>query len=284
MPSITSWSRIEPVGAGGDPAAGLAARLADPLWLLARQWQVGEFQAEDGGTPIVARWRGDVAAPTRYHLGPIPPDTQMQAPRFDPDAVPLEVFAERQALEIPASGTPTAEGLRLGVESGQHFLRLLGGQSTTQDYRPAFIRTFAVRPLPDDQAARLDAASLGYLQLVTGRALDGRRLLAALAEHDVPDIGSPLAPGDVAEVRAACAAWRSWLDDLFSRPDPDEQAWQRDRMEYAFSIATRLDPGPVRRVDPDGQPVRRWRSRLVQLRPQRRGQRRHHARPRSARS
>ena len=57
----------------------------------------------------------------------------------------------------------------------------------------------------------------------------------------MPDIGSPIAPGDVAEVRAACAAWLSWVDELFSQPDPDEQAWQRDRMEYAFSIATRLE-------------------------------------------
>ena len=68
MPSITSWSRIEPAPPGNDVAAGLAARTADALWLLARQWQVGEFQAEDGGTPIVARWRGHVVGPTRCLL------------------------------------------------------------------------------------------------------------------------------------------------------------------------------------------------------------------------
>ena len=62
MPSITTWSRIEPAPPGNDVAAGHAARTADPLWLLARQWQVGEFQAEDGGTPIVARWRGHASA------------------------------------------------------------------------------------------------------------------------------------------------------------------------------------------------------------------------------
>ena len=32
---------------------GLQARLYDPLWLLARQWQIGEFQGEDNGSPAV---------------------------------------------------------------------------------------------------------------------------------------------------------------------------------------------------------------------------------------
>ena len=31
----------------------LAARIKDPLWFLARQWQTGEFEAENGGRPAV---------------------------------------------------------------------------------------------------------------------------------------------------------------------------------------------------------------------------------------
>ena len=34
-----------------DPADALAARTHDGLWFLARQWQTGEFEAENGGTP-----------------------------------------------------------------------------------------------------------------------------------------------------------------------------------------------------------------------------------------
>jgi len=32
-------------------ADALAARIKDPLWFLARQWQTGEFEAENGGSP-----------------------------------------------------------------------------------------------------------------------------------------------------------------------------------------------------------------------------------------
>ena len=55
--SITFWTRIEPYTRLDDIEDGLQARLHDPLWLLARQWQTGEFQGEDAGTPVQARVR-----------------------------------------------------------------------------------------------------------------------------------------------------------------------------------------------------------------------------------
>jgi hypothetical protein len=50
MASITYWNRI-----GSRPRADsleepLLARIRDPLWMLPRQWQLGEFRAEDTGT------------------------------------------------------------------------------------------------------------------------------------------------------------------------------------------------------------------------------------------
>ena len=243
MPSVTSWSRIEPAPPGNDVAAGLAARTADALWLLARQWQVGEFQAEDGGTPIVARWRGHAIGPTRCVFGTIPPDTRIEAPHFDAAGVPLEVIVERQPCRLDAPAG--VAGLRLGVDAGRHFLRLLAAQSAAQDYGPAFRAAFAVAPLAAADAVGLDAATLAYHRLVAGRALDGRRLRAALAglrPNALPNVGTPIAAGDAAEVRAACAAWVAWVDELFSQPGAGEQAWQRDRMEYAVTFSTRTSP------------------------------------------
>src|SRR6476659_9967009 len=136
MPSITTWSRIEPRTSGADIDVGYAARVHDPLWLLARQWQVGEFQGEDAGTPIVARWRARVAPMTRFVAGPIPPNTQLDAPRFDPGSVPLETLVERQVV--------AEDGLRRAVEDGLHFLRVLGLQHVSQDPGPGFVTTYPV--------------------------------------------------------------------------------------------------------------------------------------------
>ena len=57
MASITSWTRLEPFARREDVDRGLQATVHDALWLLARQWQNGEFQGEDGGTPVQARIR-----------------------------------------------------------------------------------------------------------------------------------------------------------------------------------------------------------------------------------
>ena len=51
------WDRIEPHSRDPHIESGLAATIADPLWLLARQWQVGEFRGEDAGSPIDMRLR-----------------------------------------------------------------------------------------------------------------------------------------------------------------------------------------------------------------------------------
>ena len=49
---------------------GLQARIHDPLWMLGRQWQFGEFNGADAGSPAAAQVIVDQAAVTRYQPGP----------------------------------------------------------------------------------------------------------------------------------------------------------------------------------------------------------------------
>ncbi len=243
MPSITTWARLEPRTSGGDVETGFAAHLHDPLWLLARQWQVAEFQGEDAGTPVVARWRARVAPVTRYHPGPVLPNTRLNAAPYDP-SVPLETQVERQRLRHPVSSE--LQGLRLAVESGLHLLRLLRLQVISRDHSETLRAAYAVLPLTPEQRSGLDPETTAFADLAAGRALDGRRLRAALGDPANPRIDRSLGidPGDVAEVEAACRAWIAWSDALFSEPGFSEsggvETWQHDRLEYAFSVATRL--------------------------------------------
>ena len=232
MPSITTWSRIEPQTSGDN---GYSARVHDPLWLLGRQWQVGEFQGEDSGTPIVARWRARVSPMTRFVAGPIPINTQLDAPRFDAGSVPLETLVERQVV--------AEDGLRRAVEDGLHFLRLLGLQHVAEDPGPAFVTAYPVPDLTDEQRALLDPEALAYAELVAGRALDGRRLREELGDPAAPHLDPALhiGQGDRAEVVEAYRAWVAWRDTLFSEPGSEQgRSWQPDRMEHAFSLSTRL--------------------------------------------
>ena len=145
MGSITSWVRLEPRCRDDDLNEAVHARIYDPLWMLARQWQAAGFQGEDTGSPVLARWRADSAPITRYYAGAIQKDTNVSAPRYDAKTMPLEALVERQPLR-----RPTNEGsLRLAVESGMHFLRMLDAQPVSRSYRPDFLRRFALLPPTD---------------------------------------------------------------------------------------------------------------------------------------
>src|ERR1041385_5112989 len=102
MPSITSWMRLEPRSRNAEMNTSLQARGYDPLWLLARQWQFGEFQGEDNGSPALARWRGEAAPLNRYYAGAIAPNTVTAAPQFDAARLPLETLVEREHI-LPAN-------------------------------------------------------------------------------------------------------------------------------------------------------------------------------------
>lgn len=243
MASITTYFRLEPDPLRPDVTVGATAPVHDPLWLLARQWQLGEFAAQDGGTPVVARWRGVAAEPTRFVAGPIPPNTQLQAPGFAALAAPLETLIERAGSPLPSSAD-TLAGLRLGVDTGRLFLRLLAAQTVSRDYAPALLRAFAVPGYGDDELADLDAATTGYARLHGGRSLDGRRLRGELAGRPQPRIDETVAPGDVAELRAACADWLRLVADLFDDVDPAAECWQPARFEHTASMAARLGTSP----------------------------------------
>lgn len=238
MGSITSWIRLEPRCRDQDMTESVQARIHDPLWLLARQWQMGEFQGEDTGTPVVARWRGESSPVTRYFAGAIAPNTSVDAQRYDARALPLEALVERQPLR-----TPTDQGsLRLAVESGLDFLRMLDMQPTSRSYRADFLARFALQPPTAEERASLDAETRSYWSLMAQRAPDARRLRAAFRDARGQRIALPadmaITAGDQAEVDAAIDAWLAQHDALFTLPDAaGGDAWNPERMEYAFSIA-----------------------------------------------
>ncbi|MBL8972401.1 MAG: hypothetical protein JNK56_17575, partial [Myxococcales bacterium] len=61
--------RLEAITRTDDVAQGLQARLADPLWLIGRQWQVGELTGEDAASPVLCTGELEHAPATRLRAG-----------------------------------------------------------------------------------------------------------------------------------------------------------------------------------------------------------------------
>jgi hypothetical protein len=247
MASTTTWMRLEPRVRNADMTTGLQARIYDPLWLLARQWQFGEFQGEDNGSPAAARWRGEVSRLNRYYAGALTGVAEGQ--RFNGDSMPLETVVERERVRPNPSDL---EKLRFAAEAGHQFLRMLEQQPTSKSYRDAFKAKYPFAPLRPEERSALDPETLSFLDLVMPRVPDGRKLYAALSTALRPPGATrgalpadvTIAAADVAEVTLASMWWLQWYETLLSEPaDGHNAAWSPERMEYTFSVGTRMASG-----------------------------------------
>lgn len=247
-PSITSWTRLEPRSRDVDMQRTISARIFDPLWMLTRQWQVGEFQGEDTGSPVAARLRAQSAMLSRVYLGELPANTQTQAPSYDSDQVPLEVIVERRRVR-PSTATESKQ-LWLTVDAGLHFLRMLEQQPLSRSYRDAFISRYPL-PLPDDEHLKLfDTETQRFMMRMAGRAVDARLLEAAFKNAGSGgfslDSRLEVVPSDRAEVEKAAANWLARYTGLFSEPASDARdSWIPERMEYVVSVAAQLTNQPL---------------------------------------
>ena len=68
-PAITRWNRLEGRPRTHDFDRALHAEVRDALWMLSRQWQLGEFVGDDAGSPVLARACLDLRTLDRYQPG-----------------------------------------------------------------------------------------------------------------------------------------------------------------------------------------------------------------------
>jgi hypothetical protein len=229
--SITWWNRVEPSPRSESLLPGLSAAVRDPLWMLCRQWQLGEFQGEDAASPafvtVTTRatrldgWRAGDGAMRPYDGGS-----------------PLEALTERE---------PVTPDLRTAVELGQALERRLAAAGLPATVVQAFRDTYPVpTPASLDPARRRDSALTRLLTVCSGRATHG--LDAWQAAHSAaPALPTGLTLPSGADAAAVLAVLGWYVDWVARTVGPvgrtDPPAWRPDRLEYALQVT-----GPA----PDG--------------------------------
>ena len=127
MSSITYWNRLEPRPLATDLAEALAARIADPAWLLARQWQLGEFRGEDAGAPAYVKVEATVGRVRGWGA----PGASAQA------------LAATVPVEAQVTAEPGGDDLAHAVELGQTF-ELFLAQASATDLRSHFLTAYPI--------------------------------------------------------------------------------------------------------------------------------------------
>jgi hypothetical protein len=248
MPSLTAWTQLKLSTDDPSLRTGLQARILDPLWLLGRQWQFGEFRAQDGGSPVQVRLRAEAAPISRYASGLVGNAQTVSGQMVNASVAPLEALVEAESVPLD----DTNADLRQRAEAGLYFLRLLGPLAAR--YRQAYLTHYPLPALSDDQKQRADADTLRRLEVLAGRVPDGGKLYADLSET-VPGDTLPVQPTiDAADVQAVLKAakdWLTWYADLFQQPPTHAASWDGDRLEYQFSLSAPGTRGETVLVAPD---------------------------------
>jgi len=224
-----TWTRIEASAVAAGLTAGLTAAIGDPLWMLARQWQVGEFDAEDAASPVLLRVAVSHAVLGEMRVGPGPPE------RLAADGDPLSARVEGEDV----AGGPA--GVRLAAEWARQLLRHAEAAGADAGLADRLRQGYPLVLPPDDGT---DPAGRAELELLAARGFDARAVAGALRAGDQVD--AALAP--------VAAPWLAELDGYTVTPPPARPpAWVAERMEYRASVAA-PDFAHGLRLDAAGHP------------------------------
>jgi len=225
-PSITAYNRLEARPRSQNFERSLRAEVRDPLWMLTRQWQMGELQGEDAGSAIDARLL------TRHiHVDRISFDHISGRPYTD--EIPMETFVERETLSF--NNNDLARTYSLRVQMGQYFLKLhsntLLANYITQ-YRTAF--SF---DLTREADFRGQPEGLNLYLATRTRAIDGVKVYEAITTNTFANLVT-IDDGDSTEFNTIQTRYKEWFARQYSQPAyPVDQAWHPQTLDYQFSLA-----------------------------------------------
>ncbi|MFL5515520.1 MAG: hypothetical protein ACJ8DJ_05140 [Gemmatimonadales bacterium] len=238
-PAITRWNRLEGRPRAHDFERALRAEVRDALWMICRQWQMGEFQGDDAGSPVLARACIDLVPIDRFRAGTAPAEGLL------PEEL-LEARVERRPLPLRSGDQYLSLDLRLAV--GRRWLKLLDREAAapgglSADYRDAYRNGYQV-PVPDP-TLKEHAAVCAHVETwqqagaAAERAMDGIALLEYLevAGHQAHD-GIGAAAPDEPKLAALAGKLRDWFRSLIVQPgSPQQEAWLPAGLEYQFGCS-----------------------------------------------
>lgn len=240
FPTVMTWNRLEARPRTNSLDRALRAEVRDPLWMLTKQWQMGEFRGSDAGSPVFAKLQMDTTRFTKYR-----PGDQATAQPFE-SGVPLEATVERRNIPLTTGGRPARLDLRMIM--GRQWLAMI---SAIGAYRQAFIQAYPV-PAADPASAQ-DADRCAQPEVwqlfaaAAGRAMDGGALYSYLTAdpvHHAYDGVAGIAPGDQHAIDVQATRFVAWFRRLLLQPPDGDDAWIAPRLEYQFGASAPLSEPP----------------------------------------
>lgn len=246
MPTTVMWNRLEGRPRRPDFSRALQAEARDPLWLITRQWQMGEFLGEDAGSPVSAQaaWKSD--AVTELHTS----DGIEQA--YNPD-LPLETVIEARNVPLTRDGRIHNADLRLALgRRWQKLLEKAGHGGLVADFRGAYGFTAPDPTVEADFPLTAHPSSWQTLAAVAGRAIDGGALAAYLAQPgNLASDDRGLVEPAKSEIDALGTEFLAWANSLYVQPDEAMRFWDPRHLEYGARLSAPMGERPAALAAPE---------------------------------
>jgi len=239
-PTITVWNRLEgrPRTAAFDRA--LKAEVRDALWMLTKQWQIGEFFADDAGSPIFAKVRMRTSQLTKYQ--PSGGTTEALDAKL-----PLEAKVEPRCVQWVWNGQKMRFDLR--AQLGRHWSKLLTA-ATLPAYVGKYLTQYPIAlPVRDANGDYVYAHRPGWQQYaaLAGRSIDGGDLYTHLAANAANRASDGIAldnPADGGVLDGLGTEFKTWVESQYLQPAEDA-AWKPEYMEYQFACSAPQTGNPT---------------------------------------
>ncbi len=233
-PSITAFNRLIPNPISIDYERNLRAEIHDPLWLLARQWQMGEFKGEDAGSPAFARVESSQTQPTNLRIDP---NLNRSAETYNYKQTPLEAVVEREKVQAT---------VHVRIQAGFYFQKLMKLRRFAQ-FLPFFIENY---PLPMQDLPSWDTAAQSLLLSTRGQIADGLMILDDLKSVKAGETMSrlenwmrakPTMTPSVPDLLLLVKDLDKWLTRTYSTlatnsEDAKPKAWKQEQLAYNLSF------------------------------------------------
>jgi hypothetical protein len=231
FPTVTVWNRLEGRPRRADFDRALKAEVRDPLWMLTKQWQIGEFFAEDAGSPVFAKVLMRTSPISKYQ------SAGSATEAYDP-SVPLETKAEQRTIQWEWNQQKMRFDLR--AQLGRQWRKWLtdAGLNYYAKYRDLYPFTSPARDAASDYVFAHRTGWQQYAALA-GRSMDGGDFylyLAADPGHKASDGIALSTPADGAKLDALGVKFQAWFVSQYYEPEADT-AWKPEYLEYQFACS-----------------------------------------------
>lgn len=245
--TVTKLCRLEGESRSEDLKHALRAEVHDALWMLTKQWQMGEFIGDDAGSPILAKIQVATTKLNKYQAAD-------HACSF-PKETPLEAVVEKRPIAFKQGNQKMALDIRL--QMGRQWLKMIEkiGAGGLRQY---FIEKYPIK-LPDElpnPEKNIDGAIVfahpevwAQFAAVSGRAMDGWELYSHLLKNPpldrndskLKDIVIP--ESAFKQIDETAKNFKKWFESLYVQPSSGDDAWKPSSLEYQFRCSAPAEKG-----------------------------------------